>query len=262
MIRPETGFQARRWAIALFGVACFLLTACETKDQPTSAQIPQPSPLSVLQPSPSAPPPVYLPAPTPTIDLARRPGPGMSTSAMTADGSLWYAFDVFDDLGGVPFGAQDQGLFRLKDGRVSHFDIPLTVRVLAVAPDDSLYIGAGCGVLRYKEEQLETLLPIDCSSNVTITGFFPLDIVFGADGLVWVGGVFNLASFDGHEWQVYDFPAWRVAEADDGAIWTVGWDGREGSECCLTRLMAGEIMTYTWAADIPANPGVLQELFK
>lgn len=38
-------------------------------------------------------------------------------STVSLDGSLWYAFDVFDDFGGTTPGSQSHRLYRLKDGQ-------------------------------------------------------------------------------------------------------------------------------------------------
>lgn len=111
--------------------------AQETITQETGVNPPLPAP------SPSATtlmPPIR--PPTPTIDPQRPPGPGVTSSAVTPDGSLWYAFDTFDGLGGSPPGSQNHGLYRRLSGEILHYDIPATIRVLEVAPDDSLYIYA------------------------------------------------------------------------------------------------------------------------
>jgi hypothetical protein len=180
---------------------------------------------------------------------------------VTPDGALWYAFDVFDDIGGSPFHSQNQGLYRLKDGQVTHFDIPGTVRVLKVAPDDSLYVGAGWGVLRYHADTWKTLLNVDGLQPSPLSGLAPLSMAFADSGDVWVGGALKLARFDGEVWQDYDIPAVRAAIASDDTVWTAGWDGKTGSDCCITHIVGSELMTYTWTATVPAEPEVLQLLF-
>lgn len=199
--------------------------------------------------------------PTPTVDPQRPPGPGMTSSAVTPDGSLWYAFDTFDGLGGSPPGSQNHGLYRRQNGEIIHYDIPATIRVLEVAPDGSLYIGAGCGVLRYQDDELESLLDFDCNPDQPVSGLFPLDIAFTNDGRAWVGGAYNLASYDSSGWTEYNIPARRVAIALDGTIWTYGWDGLAEHNCCLTHITGSQRITYTLTADIPAEPKVLMSLF-
>ena len=184
----------------------------------------------------------------------------MTTAAATPDGSLWYAFDIFDAIGATPPGSQNHGLYRLNGGLVSHFDISAPIRVLEVAPDGSLYVGAGCGVMRYSNESWETLLEIDCDHETLVTKLRSLAITFAEDGTVWVGGAFSLASYDGHAWTEYDIHASRIAEASDGTIWTRGWDGRANSNCCLTQLTGTQWITYTWTSDVPAEPEVLKSL--
>jgi hypothetical protein len=198
--------------------------------------------------------------PTPTADLDRRPDLMMTTSAIMPDNSLWYAFDVFDDAGGSPPYSQNQGLYRLKDGRITHFDVPATIRVLEVAPDGHLYVGAGCGVMRFRDESWETLLDLDCSHRTSVTKLSPLDIAFAEDGTVWVGGAHSLASYSSGSWIELDIPAVRVVFATDGTIWTRGWDGRANSNCCLTHITGSQWITYTISAEIPAEPELLNTL--
>jgi len=228
---------------------------------------------SSLSPSATSVPPTILPNPSPTsstdptqmptatIDPNRRPDMAITTSAVTPDGSLWYAFDTFDDFGGSPPYSQNYGLYRLKDGQVSHFDIPATIRVLEVAPDGSLYVGAGCGVLHYHADNWEILLNVDCDHPHAVSGLFPLNIAFADGGDVWVGGALKLARFNGRTWKEYDIPAVRVALASDDTVWTIGWNGRADSHCCITHLAGGEWITYTLTANVSVEPEVLQSLF-
>ena len=189
------------------------------------------------------------------------PGTDMTTSAVTLDESLWYAFDKFDETGGSPPDSLNPGLFRLKEGQVTKYEIPITIRVLETTPDGALYVGAGCGVLRFRDEELETLLDLECGRRTSVSKLFPMDIDIADDGLVWVSGVYSLASFDGEDWREYDIPSVRAVLASDGSLWARGWDGRAGSECCLTHISGGQWMTYTWTADIPAEPHVISTLF-
>jgi hypothetical protein len=190
----------------------------------------------------------------------RMPDPSLTAAATTPDGSLWYAFDQFDEAGGSPPDSLTEGLFRLKDGRVTHYDIPATIRVLKSAPDGNLYLGAGCGIMVFRGEEWETLLDLDCSRRTSVSSLFPIDMDFANDGLMWVGGAYSLASYDGQTWTEYDIPAVRVVIAPDDSVCTRGWDGRAGSNCCLTHLSSGRWMTYTWSADLPAEPEVIDSL--
>ena len=213
-------------------------------------------------PSPSAAAPLTsFPATAGTVDDRRRPGPGITASAVLPDGSFWYAFELFDSMGGSTPGSQNQGLYRWLDGQVTHFVIPGAVRVLAAAPDNALYIGAGCGLLRFHAETVETLLEVDCEDQGRPLKMFPIAIAFANDGLVWVGGFSNLASFDGQSWQEYKIPALKVAIGPDGTVWAQGWDGRQGSDCCVTHLTHSGPISYLWSADMPAPPELLDKLF-
>ena len=162
--------------------------------------------LPLLQPSPTAT-SLAQPSPTATINPNRPPGPGITSSAVTPGGSLWYALDQFDDVGGSPPYSQNYGLYRLQDGQVSHYDIPGTIRVLKVAPDGSLYVGAGWGVLRHHSGNWETLLNLECCQRDLLETLAPLDIAFTDGGDVWVGGAHNLGRFDGERWTEYDMGA-------------------------------------------------------
>jgi hypothetical protein len=220
--------------------------------------------LSVLtdpKPSPTANALVPVAAdPTPTADPYRRPDLHMTTSIVTPDNSLWYAFDKFDDAGGSYPYSPNHGLYRLKDGLITHFDIPATIRVLEAAPDGHLYVGAGCGVMRFRDESWETVLDIDCSYRSSVAKLRPLEITFAEDGTVWVGGAHSLASYRSGSWTEYDIPAPRIVVAVDGTIWTRGWDGRANVECCLTHISGTQTITYTYASDVPVEPAVLNAL--
>ena len=144
---------------------------------------------------------------------------------------------------------------------MSHYEVPGAIRVLAEAPDDTLYIGAGCGVVHFQAGRLETLLNVDCNESGRRPSLLPMEIVFEHNDLVWVGGALNIASYDGQSWQEYGLPALRVAVDHDDTIWTVGWDGRNGSDCCLTHLTATGPISYTWPAGAQAPPEVLNKLF-
>lgn len=240
----------------------FLLNGCLNQQaRPASA-----GPEVTVQSSEIAPSPSYgsvagvEPRLNETAIQDRRPGSRITASAVTADGSIWYAYDIFDGLGGSPPGSPAKGLFRLLDGQVTHFDVPGIIRVLVVAPDGTLTIGAGCGVLQFQNEKLETLLPLNCAEPGQPTGLFPMDITFDHDGIIWVGGAYNLASYDGQNWTEYGFPALRIAVATDGSIWTWGWDGQKGSDCCLRQLSASGRGTYTWSTKQHAPPELHDEL--
>lgn len=191
------------------------------------------------------------------------PSTTITVSATTPDGAHWYAFDQFDDAGGSSIYSQNQGLFRSKNGQVTHFDIDQTIRVLIAAPDGSLYLGAGCGIQRYRAGAWETLLDLDCNQPRTqMKGFFPIDIAIAADRVVWVGSAYSLGRFDGAIWQEYPVPSVRVALASDGTLWARGWDGRAGGECCLTEVRGTSITTHTLDADLALEPAVHNHLIQ
>lgn len=196
------------------------------------------------------------PSPTPSlvsIHPTRVPNTSITSYAVTPDGSLWYAFDEFDDIGGSSPYSQNLGLYRLKDGRVSHFDISGTIRVLKVAPDGSLYVGVGCGVLRYGKGKWETLANVDCERSSFTGPMFPFDIAFAGNGDVWVGGIHRLARFDGATWTEYDVKARRILVAPDGSLWAEGWDGKANSDCCFTHVTGDTWATYPHSAALPVS---------
>lgn len=203
------------------------------------------------------------PYPSPTyasLHPTREPSKAITSSAVTPDGSLWYAFDEFDDVGGSAPYSQNLGLYRLKDGQVSHFDIPGTIRVLEAAPDGSLYVGAGCGVLRYGRDRWETLANVDCERSSFAGPMFPFAFAFAENGDVWVGGVHRLARFDGTTWTEYDVRARRILVAADGSVWAEGWDGRANSACCFTHIAGSTAVTYTYSATLPVSEDLLKRI--
>jgi hypothetical protein len=204
-----------------------------------------------------------LPIPSrssPAFRPTREPGTTITSSAVTPDGSFWYAFDEFDDIGASSPYSQNLGLYRMRNGQVSHFDIPGTIRVLKVAPDGSLYVGAGCGVLRYRMDEWETLASVDCEHSSFEGQVFPFDIAFAENGDVWVGGVHRLARFDGTTWAEYDIKARRILVAPDGGLWAEGWDGEANRDCCFTHLTGNTWVTYTHSAPLPVSADLLQRI--
>jgi hypothetical protein len=188
------------------------------------------------------------------------PDRAITSFAATSDGALWYAFDEYDAGGGAPPDSQHRGLYRSLDGRVSHFDVPGTIRVLAEAPDGRLYVGAGRGVLRYADGNLETLIDVERGHASFTRAFVPFDIAFTSNGDVWVSGVYSLARLDGEAWTQYAVNVRRLLVAPDGSIWGQGWDGRAGSDCCYVHVTGDGWTTFTHSAELPISGELLADL--
>jgi len=203
----------------------------------------------------------FVPAEAPA-KVCLPPGTSIISYTTTPDGVLWYALDKFDDIGGSPPSSQHYGLYRSQDGQVSHLNIPCTIRVLAVAPDGSLYIGAGRGVLRYAGGRLETLADVEHGPETNLRGFFPFGIAFTPEGDVWVGGVHSLARYDGSTWTQYDVPVRRLFVAPDGSLWGEGWDGVVGSGCCYVHVTGDRWVTYTHSAALPVSRELLSDIHR
>jgi hypothetical protein len=192
--------------------------------------------------------------------MVQMPDRAITSFAATPDGALWYAFDDFDDGGGAPPGSPYHGLYRSQDRQLSRFDVPGAIRVLAVAPDGSLYIGAGRGVMRYVDGVLQTLIDVTRGQDSFSRGFVPYDIAFTQDGDVWVGGVYSLARFDGETWTQYDVNVRRLLVAPDGSLWGEGWDGVAGSGCCFVHFAGDTWVTYTHSAVLPVSQDLLGDI--
>ena len=188
--------------------------------------------------------------------------PGASTSsATTSDGSRWVAFDQFDGAGGSFLYSPHLGLYRMREGHISHLDIPATIRALRVAPDGSLYVVAGFGILRYSQEKWQTLLRLEGAPRIFPQPFSPFDIAFAPNGDLWVGGVYSLAYFDGKTWTQYGVPARRLLVAPDGSVWADGWDGLADSDCCFTHVTGSTWVTYTHSAPLPVSDDLLVDIY-
>jgi hypothetical protein len=171
----------------------------------------------------------------------------------TPDDSLWCTFEGPYDT--EPY-VTPAGLYRVKDGQVSHIPMTALIHSLKVASDGTLYVAAGRGILRYRRGQWETLASLDGHAfNQTL---IPTDVAFADNGDVWVAGIFGLARFDGKTWTEYDINARRVLVAPDNSIWTEGWNGTASSDCCFTHLTGNTWVTYTHSARLPVS----KELFK
>ncbi|MFW5942712.1 MAG: hypothetical protein ACOCXI_13005, partial [Chloroflexota bacterium] len=150
--------------------------------------------------------------------------PALATaSARLPDGSTWVTFDQASSLGSSSSDTWT-GLYRLRDGALTHVPVPAPVRVLEAAPNGALYVGAGCGLLRYREGEWEQLAPIDCGSDTTIGSGPITDIAVADSDAVWVGTPFSLARYDG-SWQAFEIHASRLLVTPDESVWAAGWDG-------------------------------------
>jgi hypothetical protein len=187
--------------------------------------------------------------------------PAASTTVATLpDGSSWYGFDQFDGGGGSRPYTPMLGLYRLQHDQLAHYDIPGTIRVLAAGPEGALYVGTGCGVLRYQDDSWESLIDPACAGSRSSGPFTPFDIAFGSGGDLWVGGIFTLLHYDGSQWAQYDVRARRLLVAPDNTVWTEGWDGRANSDCCYTHLTGDSWVTYTHSASLPVPAELLAEI--
>lgn len=177
------------------------------------------------------------------------------SQAAMPDGSLWCAFDEPYDT--EPFSSP-AGLYRAKDGQVSHVNIAALIHTLKVAPDGTLYVGAGRGVLRYRMDQWEIIASLD--GHELDHALYPTDIAFAGNGDVWVAGIFGLARFDGKTWTQYDVQAMRLLVVPDGSLWTRGWDGHSDSDCCFTHVTGNTWVTYTYSATLPVSEDLLKRI--
>jgi ligand-binding sensor domain-containing protein len=151
-----------------------------------------------------------------------RTGPTLNRAtsvAVTPDGAAWFGFG--DDSLPTPGG----GLSRFDGRDWQYFLDGAEVGALAVAPDSSLWAGAGCTVQRFDAVAWETVarcgdLP---AGNVR-------DVVFTPDGAAWVATGHGLARFDGQSWTVHDKLVNSLVLAPDGVIWANGWEGLQGSQ--------------------------------
>ena len=179
--------------------------------------------------------------------------PSVVLSAQTPDGALWTSYDEFHDAGGITSDAEPQGLQRQLDGEQTHLPLDHYVRALKVGPDNLLYVSADCGLLRLRDMEIEVLAEPDCDADEFDQPIFALDIDFDPAGGVWIGGMHGLAHWAEGEWTEYPISSRRFLLEEDGSVWAAGWNGRVGSNCCLTHLDSGEWVTYTYSATLPVS---------
>jgi hypothetical protein len=152
-----------------------------------------------------------------------RDGPTSSrvaSVAVTPDGAAWFAF------GDQSLSTNGSGLSRF-DGEGWQYHLgDAEVTALAVAPDGSLWAGAGCSIQRFDGIAWETLAR--CDEELPVGNL--VDIEFAADGSAWVAMGLNVVRFDGEVWTPYDRLVHEVVTGPDGVIWMNGWEGTEGSQ--------------------------------
>jgi hypothetical protein len=137
------------------------------------------------------------------------------------------------------------GLYRQRAGEVTHYPLEAPVRALAADTAGGLFVAAGCGVLRYRDEAWETLAAVDCTDSSFSTPLVPVGLAVRGEDDLWVAGVWGTAHYAGGEWTIHPVNATRVLLAPDGSVWVEGWDGRAGSHCCIGHLGEGGWVTYT-----------------
>jgi hypothetical protein len=180
--------------------------------------------------------------------------------AETPDGARWYGFDTFDGGGGSSMYDPVLGLYRLWDGQLQHFDMPGTIRALKVGPDGALYAPSGLGVMRYRDGRWETLMDPRGEPELAAAPFVPFELAFEPGGELWVAGIHSLARFKDGWWTQIVLPSRRLLVASDGSVWTEGWDGRAGSDCCFYHLTESSWITYTHSAELPVAPDLQERI--
>jgi len=253
----QIGVRARRQCLTVVYFAyaftgLFALAACGMIDRGIRIGAP---PLDRVEPTnqPETPQPSLTP-PVQVLDQA------ITSYAVASDGALWYAFDTFDGGGASPPGSQHYGLYRSLNGQVSHWPVPGIIRAIKEAPDGSLYVLAGWGVLRYADGALETLIDLKYGSDAFDRAFLPISLDFTPDGDVWIGGVHSLVRFDGNTWTQYEVNVRRLLIAPDGSVWGQGWDGRSGSDCCFVHVTGDAWVTYPHSAELPVSAELLDDI--
>jgi hypothetical protein len=144
---------------------------------------------------------------------------GATSVAVTPDGVAWFASGDHSTSTHYP------GLSRFDGQSWQYFLDDVEVTALTVAPDGSLWAGAGCSVQRFEMNTWETVA--QCEQDLPLGNI--IDITFTPDGTAWIANGFSLARFDGQSWTVYEKLANSVIAAPDNTIWITGWEGTQGS---------------------------------
>jgi ligand-binding sensor domain-containing protein len=145
------------------------------------------------------------------------------TTIAVASEDVWVGFGDYSSQragGGVwRYDGEEWEVFTQAEG----FPVSDNVQVLMVAPDDSVWAGAGCQVARFADGVWEEMA--DCE---TLRGNV-IDIAFTPDGATWVASALKLSRFDGQTWMSYGKLAHHLAVGPDGALWVSGWEGLQTS---------------------------------
>ena len=236
--------------LAIVLTALLLLSAC-TKATPPVAEKARlatqvAAPLTPFTPHPEVTPwPTPTPRPTPAPRPYCRPGDASVNLTPNTDKVI----SVYDDLYirdgysypattiavasedvWVGFGQAGGGVWRYDGEEWEVFTqaegLPISdnVQVLRVAPDGSVWAGAGCQLARFADGVWEKMA--DCEK---LRGKV-IDIVFTPDGATWVASALELSRFDGQTWTFYGKLAHYLAVGSDGTLWMVGWEGRQDSQ--------------------------------
>jgi hypothetical protein len=181
-------------------------------------------------------------------------------SAVTPDGAGWYAYDETRSLGGSP----TFGLYRLQDGRLGHYDLPLAITSLRLLADGRLYAGGVDGeapvIWRLEGEEWVAVLGRDFARPETSQFRMPLAMALDDAGHLWVAGVFVLLQLGPEEAAVYEINAFDLLIAPDQTVWAAGWDGLADSDCCYYTVRDGVATSYHRAEPLPVDAELEQQI--
>jgi signal transduction histidine kinase/ligand-binding sensor domain-containing protein len=168
---------------------------------------------------------------------------------------------IFEDKDGVLWVAVENGLHRMRSGRLELvsgrgiFSRDLVIRAIHQDPKGVMWFGTGEGLIRFQENRCALLTRRDglATDDVRV-------IIDGSDGTLWLGGYGGLSSLRGGQvraWTEEDgLPSNTIRalyEDTDGVLWIGTYDGGLG------RFENGRFTKYTIHEGL-FNNGVFQIL--
>ncbi len=155
-----------------------------------------------------------------------RSGPTLgrvTTAAVTGDGVAWFGFGDWASQAAGGGVARFDGRAWQYDDRANSFPAAENVRLLAVAPDGTLWAAGGCGVAYYgggRWQLPRTVGGMEIGGDCNRIFGNVHSLAFGREGAVWMATEFNVYRLAGGELTVFEqlMPV-ALAVAPDDTIW-------------------------------------------
>jgi hypothetical protein len=179
-------------------------------------------------------------------------------SVTLADGTQFVSFD--SECGSLCY--HQYGLYRIRDGKQFHYNMPVFIDNLTQLRDGHVYVGTGQNIFRVVGDEMHSILSDFAPLPDNPDWWQVIDMEMTSDGEIWVAGGFNLLHFGHEQSAVYDKITSTVTIAPDDSVWALGWDGQADSDCCIFHIQNGKVTTYQKGEALPVSKDLAAQIYE